>query len=406
MAKLLDNLTSIPHLQTLIRGLTIQQRGSGGTNDLIPIHWQQRGTSDDILLPAHMSCLASVLSLLPNPMKVAFPGWAVDDITTRSYLNLIPNVLGNAPLVELDVNVCSVETFRHVFGILGGTNIKRVSLFGVLNPYKVDPKPTRKRLHLPSLEGIRFGVDTLQAEFHNLLTHYFDLPNLKTCEIVIPFVDDLLEWQDVLRRGFPPLELFKVELECTEGFTNDVLAWIDDDDNFGQDAICPLPLAGLPFQHVHFSVSPRALQETRTYIEWLSSTFRALSDSKATMHFTELTFTFPDLQDIDTLGEAWNSLDDSLAHTTFSGVRNIHFERSRREGRFVTRVAYYPVLAENAACPASACKSRCSLFCLGYRCWEASERLRSLATRCSWNPKARAYRVAIELDVHTAQGGT
>ncbi|KAF8997661.1 hypothetical protein BDZ89DRAFT_1051895 [Hymenopellis radicata] len=288
------------------------------------------------------------------------------------------------------------------FGILGGTNIKRVSLFGGLNPYKVDPKPTRKRLHLPSLEGIRFGVDTLQAEFHNLLTHYFDLPNLKTCEIVIPFVDDLLEWQDVLRRGFPPLELFKVELERTEGFTDDVLAWIDDDDNFGQDAICPLPLAGLPFQHVHFSVSPRALEETRTYIEWLSSTFRALSDSKATIHFTELTFTFPDLQDIDTLGEAWNSLDDSLAHTTFSGVRNIHFERSRREGRFVTR-------------------TECGLSCLGLQVevFFVSFRVPVLggvreAAQLSYMVQLEpeglripgcAQRTAIELDVHTAQGG-
>ncbi|KAF8997137.1 hypothetical protein BDZ89DRAFT_784485 [Hymenopellis radicata] len=108
----------------------------------------------------------------------------------------------------------------------------------------------------------------------------------------------------------------------------------------------PFPLAGLPFQHVHLGVNPRNLDETRKFIEWWSSTFRALSDTKATIHFTELTFTLPGLQAVDTLEEAWNSLDDSLAHTTFSGVRNIHFERSHREGRFVTRAAYSPVLAD------------------------------------------------------------
>ncbi|KAF9027592.1 hypothetical protein BDZ89DRAFT_796307 [Hymenopellis radicata] len=49
MARLLDDLISLPHLQTLIRGLTIQQLS----------------TKDDIPLTTHMSCLASVL-LLPK----------------------------------------------------------------------------------------------------------------------------------------------------------------------------------------------------------------------------------------------------------------------------------------------------------------------------------------------------
>ncbi|KAF8997655.1 hypothetical protein BDZ89DRAFT_1148440 [Hymenopellis radicata] len=124
-----------------------------------------------------------------------------------------------------------------------------------------------------------------------------------------------------------------------EGYPEDV----EDDDI---DAYRLLSLAGLPFQHVHLSVNPGGLNETCKFIKWWSSTFRALSDSKATIHFTELTFTFPALQDIDTLEEAWNSLDNSLAHTTFSGVRNIHFERSRREGRVVVRAAYSPVIAD------------------------------------------------------------
>ncbi|KAF9019337.1 hypothetical protein BDZ89DRAFT_1139389 [Hymenopellis radicata] len=320
MVKLLDDLISIPHLQTLIRGLTICERSS----------------DDGIPLPAHMSCLASVLSLLPYLLKVAFPGGAIDDIATRSYLDLIPNVLGNAPLVELDIGIHSVETFHHVFRILEGTKVKRLSLSGVVDLHKADLEATRKRLHLPSLECIRFEGDNLQEEFHRCLMHYFDLPNLKRCEIVISFVDDLLRWRDILLQGFPPLELFKLEVAYS---FNAELVWS------GIVKADAIPLAGLPFQHVHLCVDPKHLIETRKFIEWWSSTFRALSDSKAMILFTELTFTFPDLrvEDIETLEEAWNSLDDSLAHTTFSGVQNIHFERSSWQG---TRATYSPLLAD------------------------------------------------------------
>ncbi|KAF9017729.1 hypothetical protein BDZ89DRAFT_1074570 [Hymenopellis radicata] len=329
MARLLDDLISVPHLQTLIRGVTIRPH---------------RHVLDNIPLQAYMSCLAPVLSLLRNLTKVAFRNDLSEHAAIRSYLNLIPNVLGNAPLVELDVNVYSVETLHHVFGILGGTKIKRVSLSGFIDNETVTvvSGPIRKLLHLPSLEFIRFGVVGLEEEFHNCLTHYFDLPNLKLCEIVIALLDDLLQWQDLLRRGFPPLELFKVEVKSSVA---EDIAWTD---ILEEDAYRPLPLAGLPFQHLHLSVNPENLDETRKSIKWWSSTFRALSDTKATIHFTELTFTFPDLQDIDTLEEAWNLLDESLAHETFSGVQNIHFERSHREpeGRFITRAAYSSVLAD------------------------------------------------------------
>ncbi|KAF9027618.1 hypothetical protein BDZ89DRAFT_1066723 [Hymenopellis radicata] len=326
MAKLLDDLISVPHLQTLIRGLTISPHGY--RMNVVP-------------LPARMSCLASVLSLLPYLMKVAFQNEDSEDVAIRSCLDLIPNILGNAPLVELHtIGIHCVETFQHVFRIVGGTNVKRVSLSGVVDPHEVDTEATRGRLHLPSLERIHLEVDGLQEEFHNCLTHHFDLPNLKLCEIIIAFVDDLLRWRDILLRGFPPLELFKLELES--GITDD----FEFTGILEEDGYRPIPLAGLPFQHVHLSVNPRTLNETRRFIDWWSSTFRALSDSKATIHFTELTFTFTDLQDTDSLEEAWNSLDDSLAQTTFSGVRNILFERRSWQGALITQAAYYPVFAD------------------------------------------------------------
>ncbi|KAF8997140.1 hypothetical protein BDZ89DRAFT_1052134 [Hymenopellis radicata] len=220
MAKLLDDLISVPHLQTLVRGLKIY-----------PYCYEV----DRIPLPAYMSCLASVLSLLPNLMKVAFENddYDSEDVAIRSYLDLIPNVLGNGPLVELDIAVFSVETFHHVFGILGGTNIKRVSLSGIVDPHEVDTGPTWKRLHVPSLEVIHLQFACLFEEFQKGLMQYFDLPNLKQCEIVTGLAYELLQWQNVLRRGFPPLQLFKLELD--RGFPEDV---DDDSDILEDDAYC------------------------------------------------------------------------------------------------------------------------------------------------------------------------
>ncbi|KAF9009776.1 hypothetical protein BDZ89DRAFT_1047820 [Hymenopellis radicata] len=326
MTKLLAHLISFPHLQALIRGLTIYQHRF----------------DDDIPLPAHISCLASVLSLLPNIMKLVFPGGNTEDIETRSYLDLIPNVLA---LVELRLDIYSIETFEHLFNILGGTNVKQVSLSGVGGP---PPEiATHKVWHLPSLEFIRFGVVGLEKEFHDCLMHHFDLPNLKQCEIVTEFMDDTRRWQNLLLRGFPPLQLFKLEL--AEGFIFGFGDDLQDAEVTEENTYRPLPLGGLQFQHVHLKVYPDTFDQTRKFIEWWSSTFRALADSNATIHFTELTLTFLDIElypEIYTLEEAWKSLDDSLAHTMFSGVRNIHIERSSWQGGLITPEAYHPLLAD------------------------------------------------------------
>ncbi|KAF8997656.1 hypothetical protein BDZ89DRAFT_1148441 [Hymenopellis radicata] len=176
MVRLLDDLISVPHLQTLIRGLTIRPHRR----------------VDDIPIPTYMTCLASVLSRLPNLIKVAFENDDSEDVAIRSYLDLIPNVLGNAPLVELDINVYSVATFHHVFGILGGTNIKRVALHGFIDDDTVDSGPIRKRLHVPSLEVIHLKLACLSEEFHKGIMQYFDLPNLKQCEIITGLAYELL----------------------------------------------------------------------------------------------------------------------------------------------------------------------------------------------------------------------
>ncbi|KAF9000389.1 hypothetical protein BDZ89DRAFT_1121659 [Hymenopellis radicata] len=341
MVELLDDLVSVPHLQTLIREVKIYQF----------VRWRCAGAFDDIPFPVYMSCLTSVLPLLPNLAKVVFHelSWPEND-SNLGYLDLIPDVLGSAPLVELDVGgIYSIENLWHVFDVLEGTNIKRVSLSGK-RPTTSDlsASHTFQRMHLPSLECIRCRLGNLRNEFYDCLTRRVHLPNLKQCEIITDHVDDLNAWPDLLLRGFPPLELFKLEVDYAEGTPDD----IEFTGALEADAYCPIPLAGLPFQHVHLCVNPNNLNEARKFIEWWSSTFRALSDSKATIHFTELTFTFPDFQDIYTLEEAWNSLDDSLAHTTFSGVQNIHFEtwswrgvRARFMAESITEAAY-PDLAD------------------------------------------------------------
>ncbi|KAF8881643.1 hypothetical protein CPB85DRAFT_1340120 [Mucidula mucida] len=306
--KLLDDLISLPHLPALIRNLKIY-----------------RCFFDrDMPLPVHLSILTSVLSLLPNLIKVNFGGANFLQESIRPCLDLIPSVLGNAPLVEIESEINCIESFRHVFAILAGTHVKRVTLTGIVRD---PPEPlvlTRERFHLPSLECIHFVVEGLQEEFHYSLMHNFDLPNLKQCEIVTSFAAELLHWQDVLRRGFPPLEVFKLKL--ASGFVNDLKRTdIPEEDTFH-----PLPLAGLPSRHIHLSVTAEDLNNILKFIEWWSSTFRALSDAQAEIHFTELTFAFTDLPNVDTLlKEAWDSLDSSLMHPMFSGVRRVHLERSR-----------------------------------------------------------------------------
>ncbi len=77
------------------------------------------------------------------------------------------------------------------------------------------------------------------------------------------------------------------------------------------------------------SVTAEDLNNILKFIEWWSSTFRALSDAQAEIHFTELTFAFTDLPNVDTLlKDTWDLLDSSLMHPMFSGVRRVHLERS------------------------------------------------------------------------------
>ncbi len=58
-----------------------------------------------------------------------------DAITWRE---AIPNLSGNASLVELEIDMYSAETFHDVFAVLSGTNIKHVILTGDVLSTEVD----------------------------------------------------------------------------------------------------------------------------------------------------------------------------------------------------------------------------------------------------------------------------
>ncbi|KAF8881649.1 hypothetical protein CPB85DRAFT_1442763 [Mucidula mucida] len=338
MAKVLDDLTSMSHLRTLFRAVTVPQRCID---------------NNDVPSSGHMSRLASVLSLLPNLTKVVIREYVGSDdkVATQSYLDLIPNVLGNTPLVELDIVIYSVEAFQHLFGILAGTNVKRVTLAGIVSCCKVDLEAPRQRLRIPSLEYIRFIVDgDLWEEFHHCLVHDFDIPNLKQCEIGTYFADKLLRWQGTLHKGFPPVGVVKLELvfRTSQLSNNPVfntasgipssLAYIDrpDQDDFRSIAYVPLPiylpiaLGDLYFHHVHLKATSDSVIETRKLINWWACTFRALSaNSDAIIHFTEFTFMFAVSKNLDALIPECQSLDDNLAHPLFSTVRHVHFKDNK-----------------------------------------------------------------------------
>ncbi|KAF9018878.1 hypothetical protein BDZ89DRAFT_1044226 [Hymenopellis radicata] len=220
----------------------------------------------------------------------------------QSYFDLI-QISRSPRLVELDFEfISNVEDFHAAFEALEGTNIKRVTLSGVFDePAIVGVGASVKRLHLPLLE-------------------------------LIGMAGRVASW-------IPPLKFFKFEM------TDDLNHHLEYMDYHGsEDALCPLPLAGLHFQHVHLGIDCGSEYPCQV-IKWWSSTFRAMSDSKGTIHFTELTFTFTDPEN-DALKAAWQSLDDILSHPVFSTVRSIHFEKSDQNVLITQTV--YPALADKA----------------------------------------------------------
>ncbi|KAF9031988.1 hypothetical protein BDZ89DRAFT_1063621 [Hymenopellis radicata] len=314
LERLLGHLTCLPHLQTLVRLVTIPA---------VPT----------------VSHLTTLLSLLPKvaSMNVDFVDVWWEGPANESFLAVIRNFLHRAPLVEVEIQgVSRLDNFQNVFDLFEGTNIKRET---------VDLGIPVKRMRLPSVERVRFDVGIQQERFHHWLTHHrANFTNLKQCEIVAHDAEELVRWQDVMsHHGFPPLETFKFELiygssqflscqEIPKYRRRCILR------RWGISLLPALPLGGLQFQHVHLGIVVGKVRYDivthddiqRYNIEWWSAIFRAISASKATVHFTKLTFTIMPPMDVTDIWSAWTGLDHSLMHPTFRNVRSIYFEKVDR----------------------------------------------------------------------------
>ncbi|KAF8990588.1 hypothetical protein BDZ89DRAFT_1087020 [Hymenopellis radicata] len=66
--------------------------------------------------------------------------------------------------------------------------------------------------------------------------------------------------------------------------------------------------------------------DVQIVIDWLSSMFRYLADSRTTVHFVELTLTFVDINNVKAVSADWAPIDEVLSHAAFKGVQRIHFE--------------------------------------------------------------------------------
>ncbi|KAF9031987.1 hypothetical protein BDZ89DRAFT_1131598 [Hymenopellis radicata] len=71
-------------------------------------------------------------------------------------------------------------------------------------------------------------------------------------------------------------------------------------------------------------------------ISWFSSMLLHLANSRTTVHFVELTFTFVEIDDVEAVSAEWATLDEVLSHAAFTGVQRIHFEEDSDEKALIT----------------------------------------------------------------------
>ncbi|KAF9025099.1 hypothetical protein BDZ89DRAFT_1114384 [Hymenopellis radicata] len=317
VVRLLHHLRRYSHLQNLIQWMVLWQT---------PIHGEAR---DD-----YLSCLIALFPLIPRLtcLHVRFdrPGDAGD----RQFIEALGAFLHTSEsLTNLVVNNRRDETdFHQIFSCLEGTNIKRVSLYA--EPYLGDdPSPVGSTLsvvHLPAIEQLRFNLTDV-LRLHPALNFWLRqmFPNLKHLEVVVNRPSDVgLLFRDVLQLQLAlRLESFRLEL----------MPRILDD----------LPIYEGLFEGLHFNHFKLCLSESgpgrsraQTLINWLSSMFLHLADSRTTVHFVELTFTFVELDDVEAVSAEWATLDEVLSHAAFDGVQRIHFEEDSDEKALITDRAH------------------------------------------------------------------
>ncbi|KAF9031984.1 hypothetical protein BDZ89DRAFT_1063614 [Hymenopellis radicata] len=319
MTVLLPHLICSPHLAKLVRSLTIHQLSK---------YHEKNVSRDDF-----MACLTAILTLLPHitSLTVDFGDCQWEETSNRPFVDLLHSFLRRRPLINLDfVGLSHVEDFEPIFALLKGTSIRRI----IVDSYNGGSSDDVVEfdgsvLQFPLVECIRVEIALHEKRFHYWLSERrASFSNLNRFEIFMVSADDLARWCDLLQTGFPSVKECRFDLACD--FVDDEA----DTDIPEEDAYRALPLSGLHFQHIQFGVvSARfepsdflELAKEQKFVEWWACALSTLASDKATIHFTELTFTFADLLHERDILAAWDSLDKVLSQKFFSGVQRVHFE--------------------------------------------------------------------------------
>ncbi|KAF9018868.1 hypothetical protein BDZ89DRAFT_336418 [Hymenopellis radicata] len=356
MTNLLPHLICSPHLPKLIRSLTIHQMRIFANLE-----------NNYISRKAYMTCLTAILTLLPHitSLAVDFADCMLEGWSNQLFLDLLHSFLPLRPLItKLDlVHLSYVADFEPIFTLLKGTSIRRINV----DSYNVQPEDSDgvvelddSVFQLPLVEHIRVKIPLHEQRFHYWLSQrQASFPNLKCFEIFMASADDIARWCDVLQKGLPSLKECRFDLPC-----NLVDNEWNDTDIPEEEAYRALPLGGLHVQHIQFGVVGGRFKQSdflklareQKFVEWWACVLSTLASDKATIHFTELTFTFTDLLHERGILAAWESLDKVLSQKFFSCVQHVHFET--KAGCIITdtdmaakiRVAMPQLASRNVLC--------------------------------------------------------
>ncbi|KAF9018872.1 hypothetical protein BDZ89DRAFT_1164959 [Hymenopellis radicata] len=328
------HLTRYPHLQRLI--LRVQMCTELGFSE------------SERVRDNYLSSLAALFPLMPRltSLDIAFErnrSWDTHD--QRFFEAFRAFARTSESLTALTIrDILDEVDFQQMFSILEGSNIKRVAL--ETEPHGSDAvpvaffDPTLTIVHLPAIELLRVDLDNvlrLCGALNFWLCQWPTMfPHLKHFEVVINEAEDIgLLFHDILQPAALRLESFRLELmrHC-----------LREDDELPSDAL----FEGLRFKHFKLCISDIAtgrLEAPALLINWFSSMFRHLADSGTPIHFTELTFTFSRLKDLESTSREWEALDQVLSHAAFAGVQRIRFEDGSDCGNAQVTDQMHPELA-------------------------------------------------------------
>ncbi|KAF8888418.1 hypothetical protein CPB85DRAFT_1334622 [Mucidula mucida] len=322
VVRLSAHLTRYPHLRRLIRDLEIHTASSLPESEQLSLREK------------YLSCLAALFPLMSCVTSLAItfdrrrPWDAHDQRAIEAFRVFVRTSKCLQALTIREIQDEAVD-FQQMFSILEGANVPRVT-------FETDPfqprvhfpvpffDPTLTVVHLPMLETLRLD-SYVPLEICGALKFWFCqwpamFPNLTHLEIVINSSFDLDDFfPEVLRPAALRLDSFRLELmryclQCYSDRPRDMSLF-----------------EGLQYKHFKLCIADVGTgisEAPALLINWISSSFRHLTDSATPIHFRELTFTFSDADDLETTSVEWETLDKVLSHGAFAGVQRIHFEVS------------------------------------------------------------------------------